>query len=371
VLNRDSADFRDPKVFRYERGSDSCWIMVAVEAVQRKVVIYSSANLIDWTYLSDFGPANAVDGVWECPDLFPLPLDGDPGTLKWVLTVNLNPGGPNGGSAGQYFVGEFDGVVFRADATAALGPDGRAELSDCDWLDWGRDYYAAVSFNDAPEGKRIMIGWMNNWDYANNTPTAPWRGHMSLPRQLSLITKGGRPVLVHAVANDDELRASGVVSEHAALRIDGEVRLDDVDCSEIQIIDVEFEAGMASEFGVLISGTESTGTRIGVRATDGVLFLDRTRSGSTAFHESFPSIETAPILPQQGRYRLSVYVDHTSIEVFAQGGEVALSDAIFPLPGARSLTIYASGGPVTMETLRITALNGRPALRNDREELAS
>jgi sucrose-6-phosphate hydrolase SacC (GH32 family) len=140
VLSRGSAEFRDPKVIRYDGGAGSYWVMVAVEATDFQVVLYRSADLLSWEPLSTFGPANATGGVWECPDLFPLPVDGDPGNLKWVLTVNLNPGGPNNGSAGQYFVGDFDGTTFTSETTVTEGLQDPDKLGEYQWLDWGRDY---------------------------------------------------------------------------------------------------------------------------------------------------------------------------------------------------------------------------------------
>ena len=132
----------------------------------------SPADLKSWEYLSTFGPANATGGVWECPDLFELPVDGDAGNTRWVLVVNLSPGGIAGGSGGQYFLGTFDGVTFRSETTVTEGRQADdSRMADYGWLDWGRDYYAAVSFSNVPDGRRLMIGWMNNWQYAAATPS--------------------------------------------------------------------------------------------------------------------------------------------------------------------------------------------------------
>ena len=205
VADRGSADFRDPKVFWYDGGAGSYWVMVAVEALDREVVLYKSADLKAWEYLSTFGPANATGGVWECPDLFELPVDGDAGNTKWVLVVNLNPGGIAGGSGGQYFLGTFDGVAFVSETTVTEGlQQDDSRMAEYGWLDWGRDYYAAVSFSNAPDGRRLMIGWMNNWQYGADTPTSGWRSAMSLVREVSLATRGGRVVLVQAAVDPFE-----------------------------------------------------------------------------------------------------------------------------------------------------------------------
>jgi sucrose-6-phosphate hydrolase SacC (GH32 family) len=181
VLDLSLKDFRDPKVFWYD--TDSCWIMVVVDAHEKKVLLYRSTNLIDWQPLSTFGPIGSVDGIWECPDLFPLHIDNE---IKWVLIVSVNPGGPVGGSGIQYFIGDFDGVTFIQ--TEHVGV--------VKWLDHGPDYYAAVSYNDAPSNKRIMIGWMSNSLYANKIPANEYRGTMSAPRELRLERINGEIELI-------------------------------------------------------------------------------------------------------------------------------------------------------------------------------
>ncbi len=185
VLDRGTPDFRDPKVVRYQdAGSQSYWVATCVEANDRQVLFFRSDDLKTWTPLSTFGPIGAVGGVWECPDLFPLRLDG--GEEKWVLLVSINPGGIAGGSGTQYFVGDFDGVTFTP-----LEGEGDPHR----WLDFGRDFYAGVTFDGVPDARRILIAWMSNWDYAAAVPTSPWRGGMALPRELTLETVDGRPQL--------------------------------------------------------------------------------------------------------------------------------------------------------------------------------
>lgn len=354
VLDRGSAQFRDPKVFRYTGAAGSYWVMVTVEATDFQVLLHKSENLRDWELLSTFGPANATGGVWECPDLFELPVDGDAQNTKWVLIVNLNPGGPNKGSAGQYFVGDFDGTTFTSASTVTEGLEDPARLGEYQWLDWGRDYYAAVSFGDVPDGRRLMISWMNNWEYANQIPTSPWRSPMSLAREVSLRTVNGKPRLVQRVAFDPvtELEpAESFTLDSAAL--DNETRRLNEASGSVQRIDLTFTPGTAKEFGLVVRGSDKTGTRIGILPEQGHLFIDRRESGLSDFHESFASIDTAPIRAVDGSYQLTIYVDHCSVEVFAQDGLVTMTELVFPSTDSTDLSLYASGGTVSVSNLNI------------------
>ncbi|MFC9334248.1 glycoside hydrolase family 32 protein [Arthrobacter sp. NPDC057009] len=354
VLTRGSAEFRDPKVIRYDGAAGSYWVMVAVEAKDFQAVLYKSENLKDWELLSTFGPANATGGVWECPDLFQLPVDGDPENLKWVLTVNLNPGGPNNGSAGQYFIGDFDGTTFTSTSTVTEGLQDPARLGDYQWLDWGRDYYAAVSFSDAPDNHRLMIAWMNNWEYANQIPTTPWRSPMSLAREITLKSSNGKLRLVQqpagdwtAMAGPESFRLTDTILHEGVQVLPG-------GAGTVQRIDITVTPGSAEEFGLILRGHGAKGTRVGIRPVEGALFVDRRESGQTDFHESFPSIDTAPIRPTDGAYDLTIYVDRCSVEVFAQGGQVTMTELIFPAETSTDLSVYAVGGTATVNSLQVT-----------------
>ena len=355
VLNRGSSDFRDPKVFRYDGDPGSYWVMVAVEAHDFQVILYKSQDLSNWELLSTFGPANATGGVWECPDLFALPVDGDPENVKWALIVNLNPGGPNNGSAGQYFVGDFDGTTFTSTTTVTEGLQDPERLGEYLWLDWGRDYYAAVSFSDVPDGRRLMIGWMNNWQYANHIPTSPWRSPMSLVREVSLRTIDGSPRLVQEVAADPSALAGSAKSFRLqALEIsDGEHLLDGA-AGTAQRIHITATPGTAEELGLIVRGDGTRGTRIGIRPAEGSILVDRRESGQTGFHENFASIDTAPIRATNGSYEITVYVDRCSVEIFAQGGHVTLTELIFPSAASTDVSVYAIGGTATINELQIT-----------------
>lgn len=374
VLTRHSPDFRDPKVFWYSGHAGSQWVMVAVEARENIVVLYGSGNLRDWEPLSEFGPANARGGEWECPDLFPLPLDNDAERTKWVLTVNINPGAVAGGSGGQYFVGEFDGVRFIPDAVGfepaapeeAKDPDQARQLRRYQWLDWGRDYYAAVSFSNVPDNRRVMIAWMNNWDYANQIPTAPWRSAMTLAREVRLATIGGRPGLVQQPLLPPP-------SAHVSLYETADLELADTwlalpDAPDgALIIRAEIALGTAELFGLLLRGVDSKvpaaeqgtpqGTVVVFDRSSGELSLDRSQSGDTSFHPQFASRESCPVSLRDGVLSLEIIVDRSSVEVFAQGGEASITDLIFPSDQDRALAVFAKGGTVTVRKLALTAIS--------------
>lgn len=688
VLNRNSANFRDPKVFWYSTAEGGYWVMAAVEALDHKVLLYKSTNLKDWTALSEFGPANATGGLWECPDLFPLAVDGDPNNVKWVMVVNINPGGVAGGSAGQYFVGSFDGVTFTSettkpsdalpsgtpvagfndgtyngwavsnepgnwkngpftDAPAAgtlpgqnlvggfvgaglinsfndgdwpLGsmsspgftvdsdyinflvgggqhprvsdkldntpppgdllfngfevPDGttlaeagwtgtgdlapsyqpataggdyyigakrintfetgaapgddrqgsltspeftlsrnfvsmlvggghrspdsgqvleaqllvdgnvvrtlagddagalnwkgwdvsefagkqarlrivdqatggwghltadhvmltdqaavprsdettvnlvvdgkvvrtatgansevldwaswnvaefrgrqaqirvvdnnrfgwghiladeftaspqpaRPRLNSYDWLDYGRDYYASVSFGNMPEDKRVMLGWMNNWDYANSIPTFPWRSAMSLPREIGLTqTPDGPRLTQQAVKQVDGLASAPSYRNTAGGTITpGTHALPSAASRDVQRIDVTFAPGTAAKSGITLFGNGSSSTAVGYDAATKEVYVDRANSGNVGFHPLFASVDSAPVsVDAQGNVTLRIYVDRSSVEVFAQGGLRTITNQVFPADGAKEVALFAEGGVAQLKSLTVTPM---------------
>ena len=356
VLDRGSADFRDPKVFRYESHAGSYWVMVAVEAQDFQVVFYKSHDLKDWELLSSFGPANATGGVWECPDLFPLPVDGDPENLKWVLTVNLNPGGPNSGSAGQYFVGDFDGTTFTSATTVTEGLQDPDRLGEYQWLDWGRDYYAAVSFSDAPDNRRLMIAWMNNWQYANEIPTSPWRSPMSLVREVSLHSVDGSWRLVQQVASGSWPQTLAR-ARHSASRQ-----------SKYPTASTSWTAQRAASNASSSpsrreqprnSGWSSAATE---RREPASASVPRKAASSSTAGNPGKQTSTNPSPPStpprsgttDGSYELTIYVDRCSVEVFAQGGQVTLTELIFPAATSTEVSLYAIGGTATINSLSVT-----------------
>ena len=299
VLDLKLKDFRDPKVLRV--GAN--WVMVVALPDQHKVRFYKSANLKAWELLSEFGPAGATGGNWECPDLFPL-------SGKWVLSVNLMPGGPQGGSGNQYFVGNFDGIRFTAEQAPVL------------WADHGADWYASTSFYGVPDGRSIWIGWLSNWLYANDEPTTTFRGVQSFPRVLSL--RAGRlvqePVAELKQLRGPALRLSKVTVEEANRAL-----------AEFHSQSYELEVEGAAAVHLLKGGGEETVITLG-----GTIQIDRRRSGQVAFSKDFPKLQTAaPATSSRAR----IFVDHSVIDLFASDGATVMTERVFPSEQADGLAL--------------------------------
>jgi sucrose-6-phosphate hydrolase SacC (GH32 family) len=311
--------------------------MVAAEAEARQIVCYRSDDLRNWDYLSAFGPVGDTESLWECPDLFALPIDGDPDRLGWVLVVSLNPDLAGNGSATRYFVGEFDGVTFMA------------APHEFRRLDWGRDLYAAVSFDNEPTGRRILLGWLSNWDYAASVPTSPWRGSMSLPRELALVTIDGVVTLIQrpvAELSTLDVVADGHRSEPFEL-----VGTRVFQAPQRFRLDVTFDSIDAAELGVDLLVGDGHATRIRYDTGTKRLSVDRTRSGDTEFHPTFASIESATVPLRDGALRLEVFVDRGSVEVFAQHGEVCCTEQVFA-PDNTGFAIGSFGGSARVAHLQ-------------------
>ena len=322
VPNPGIRDFRDPKVI-WHQGSNQ-WVMVF--AAKDQVRFYGSKDLKKWIFLSEFGKdKGSHGGVWECPDLFPLQVDRS-GVTKWVLLLSINPGGPSGGSATQYFVGDFDGKNFILDP--AFADDVVNEQAV--WLDWGRDNYAGVTWSDIPEkdGRRLFIGWMSNWDYAQNVPTLTWRSAMTLPRQLSLKkTETGYRIVTRPVREMELNR--GKYSKMETTRPKGKMGMaSSVKFSPTQMeILIEFEGDMAVE----LSNGKGEIYRIGFNASSNEFYSDRTSAGKADFSNEFAQrIHSAPRSSKNSTVNMQIFFDVASVELFADGGETVITDIFFP-----------------------------------------
>lgn len=336
-------DFRDPKVFWHD--ATKRWIMVL--AAGDRLSLYYSTNLKEWTFASEFGAMDGShDGVWECPDLFPLPVEGKQGSEKWVLIVSIgdNEEQPEG-SRTQYFIGDFDGITFTNDH----GPDSVL------WLDYGRDNYAGVTWSDTQGGDRLLIGWMNNWKYANLIPSGEWRGAMTLPRKLSLRQQVEGFRLIQEVPDElREMRADRYEWRDEQIKQGNNLLKGHK--GELFEIEAEFEMDSAVEFGFKLRIGHETETRVGYDTTAGQLFIDRTRSGLLDFHPQFGCRHSTPLDGANGRIKLHIWVDRSSIELFVNDGELVMTDQIFPLEGSDGIELYAEGGNVWLRSMLLYPL---------------
>jgi fructan beta-fructosidase len=314
LKNQGIKDFRDPKVFWHN--DTKSWVMIL--AVKDHIEFWGSPDLKSWRKLSDFGfNYGAHGGVWECPDMFELNIDAASGS-KWVMLVSLNPGGPNGGSGTQYFVGDFDGTTFRPETA----PDTTA------WLDYGPDNYAGVTWSNAPENRKIFLGWMSNWDYAQDVPTSPWRSAMTIPREL-VLTKAGDDFAVKSIVVPE---IEGVVSESQTIReltVEGSRNLDDAGSFDFSKSMLSFSSE-AKDFTVEFSNKQGQRVIVGFDKTRNRYFIDRSRSGKIDFSRNFRSELFAPRISSDPRINLTIVADVSSLEVFFDDGLTVMTSVFFP-----------------------------------------
>ncbi|KML59574.1 levanase [Burkholderia cepacia] len=356
TLDPESTQFRDPKVSWYAPGRH--WLMTTVVADAHVVKLYRSDDLIHWSFLSDFTLPDVphAGALWEMPDLVPLPVDGDPRHIKWVLIVNVNPWSIAGGSGAMYFVGNFDGRTFVPDRVAPAGSD----PARFRWVDHGADFYAAGTFSGAPGARPVAIAWMSNWDYAAKVPTTPWRGATTLPRELSLKTIDGEPTLVVAPAAAFDTWADGRPAVHEGdFTVESATRaLSAATRGVVQRITVTIAPQHAARAGLIVrrSAAGSIGTRIVYDTAQRTLTLDRSRSGESDFAGTFSREHIVDLPLERGQLRLEIVVDRGSVEVFANGGRVALTDLVFPPLDADGVAVFAEQGRATFSGLTVTQL---------------
>ena len=371
-------DFRDPKVFWYEKGK--CWYMIV--SADKETRFYKSKNLKKWTYVSAFGKGMGQQPCqYECPDFFQLPVNGDKKKMKWVMTMNINPGCWFGGSATEYFVGDFDGKNFTC-------PDAH----DVKWLDWGKDHYATVTFSNT--GDRVLgITWMSNWQYANLTPFKQNRGANGLPRELKLYEKNGKYYIsedvapeVYALRKDTKELADASVAnakdfKGVAANMEGAFEIE---------ADVTPDAnGIA---GIEISNNKRERTMIYFDMKQGKVVMDRTESGLTDFGKQavphdielawdkqlaaegkqparitnsinykndFALATWAPLsLCEDGKktYHVDIFVDKSSVELFVDGGRIAMTNLVFPVAPYENVKLYTQGGKAEFKNMKLHKL---------------
>ena len=344
------SEARDPNMFR--DAANGQWVLALAHALDHEMLFFTSPDLKNWTLQSAFGKGiGAQDGVWECPDLFKLKVDGTD-EEKWVLVCNINPGGPFGGSATQYFVGDFDGKTFKADADA----EGNIPTK---WMDYGKDHYATVSWSDAPDNRRVLLGWMSNWQYAAEVPTMQYRSANTLPREAGLfkgsdgriyMSSSPSPELV-GLRDKETVRVSnksvGRKAREFALPVtnDGvcEILLD-LDCRKSDSVDIRI-ANNAGEAVTLIYD-----------ASNHTLSFDRRSSGIVDFSQDFPAVTVAPTFEIGRKISLRIFIDRSSMEVFGNDGKFVMTNLVFPTKPYTTLSIAADGGSARIENLKIYSI---------------
>ncbi|MBX2953388.1 MAG: glycoside hydrolase family 32 protein [Leadbetterella sp.] len=302
IKNPGIVDFRDPKVSWY--APKNKWVMAL--ATKDRITFYSSANLKDWTRESDLGhDFGAHGGVWECPDLMPFELNGK---TYWVLLVSINPGGPNGGSATQYFVGDFDGSTFRPLDTQER------------WMDYGTDNYAGVTFFH--KGKRtLLMGWMSNWQYAQDVPTVDFRSAMTLPREMGLQQVNGTFYLTSTPAKEVETLWEAPRNVKNAGTFETATK---------GLFDLEFKGLPNESFSVALSNSLNEVLVIGYDKPSGRYFIDRSAAGKKDFEAGFAKRQWGPRVSAQSKIDLRIIADRASVEVFADGGLTVMTALCFP-----------------------------------------
>lgn len=358
VLPSPLRDFRDPKVFWYgPPPTDSHpghWVMCL--AVGQTIQFHTSPNLRTWQLSGSFGPQGSTVGVWETPDLFPLPIEGGPET-RWVLTMGVGDGGPGGGSGTQYFVGHFDGETFTSENPPAT----------ILWADYGADFYAPQSWYNTPDRRRVVIAWMNNWQYARTIPADTVRGALTLPRVFTLArTPEGLRLRNQPLPELQTLRTHHWTWANQPLPPNTNL-LADIQGDSLEIL-AEFRlAPDTTQVGFHVRASAGEYTTIGYAPPQHRLFADRTHAGESAFHPTFARPHWAALPPEDDLLHLHIFVDRISYEVFAQHGLVSFTDLIFPHTKSLRLEVFVEGGAVWLNRLDVYALT-HAEFRGDQDQ---
>ena len=314
ILTSSERDFRDPKVFWYAPGKH--WVMML--AVGQHMEIYSSVNLKDWKKESEFGAMQgAHGGVWECPDLVEIPVEGTR-QKKWVLICNLNPGGPFGGSAAQYF-GSFDGKTFVNESPTLTK-----------WMDWGKDNYATVTWNNAPDGRCVALGWMSNWQYANNVPTRQYRSANTIARDLTLY-RVGEELYLKSTPSPEVRKARAEKVSKPSFNVAGEYEVaslldDNKGAYEVELV-IQNQGASKIAFCLLNEKGEKVSMHYDLARRQFV--MDRSESGTVDFSKDFPAVTVAPADTDK-ELTLRLFVDRSSIEAFGEDGKFVMTNLVFP-----------------------------------------
>ncbi len=336
-------DFRDPKVVWHEDSQK--WILVL--AAYDRVKFYSSPNLTDWEFLSDF----AIKGdkrLWECPDLFPMKVEGA-NEKKWVLIVSIQKEAPNEGTATSYFVGEFDGKAFKCD------------IKNQKWLDWGTDNYAFVTWNNIPkdDGRILGIGWMSNWQYAQIVPTEKWRSAMTMTRELKLLNiNGDYQIYSTPVKEFQKLRGKSTAFGQMDIKEEKVLQGSFVPSQAEFDFSVNLKKTTAATFGIKFKNDVGEYFVIKFNKKNGKMYVDRTKSNSNKFSEDFyKKIHSAPINFNQEELKIRLFMDAASAEIFIDDGAINFTSILFPSKKFDKISLLVEDGNLNLNESRIYPLN--------------
>ncbi len=355
-------DFRDPKVFWYE--PQKKWVMIV--SADKEMRFYSSSDLKDWTYMSCFGEGYGIQpNQFECPDFFELPVDGNPDKKKWVMIVNVNPGCMFGGSATEYFVGDFDGTKFTCDTPKEYTK----------WMDWGKDHYATVTFSNTGD-RVIAMPWMSNWQYANIVPTKQFRSAQGLPRELSLYSEDGHIYMASTPVEELSTLRNGTSNKLEPFKVDGKHdagKLIDDNRGSYEL-HVSINPLNAKKAGFILKNSKGENVKIYLDLIDKKLVMDRVNSGLVDFGEkSAPhakenhdnrktnainyvndfALATWGKLPTDKKYDFRIFVDKCSVEIFLNGGKVAMTNLVFPTEPYTQWEFFGEGGTFEVEAAEV------------------
>lgn len=341
ILTSSEKDFRDPKVFWYAPGKH--WVMIL--AVGQHMEIYSSVNLKEWKKESEFGAMQgAHGGVWECPDLVEIPVEGTR-EKKWVLICNLNPGGPFGGSAAQYFVGSFDGKKFVNESP-----------TQTKWMDWGKDNYATVTWNNAPDGRCIALGWMSNWQYANNVPTRQYRSANTLARDLTLYREG-QELYLKSTPSSEVKKARGKKVSIPSFKVSEKHEMVNLFEEKQGAYEVEIVIQNAGASKIAFSLLNDKGEKVSMYydLNRKQFVMDRSESGKVDFSKDFPAVTVAPVNVDK-ELTLRLFVDRSSIEAFGEDGKFVMTNLVFPSQPYVKMCFEADKNGYAVKTLNVYKL---------------
>lgn len=349
VLTLES-EARDPNMFWNNESKQ--WTLVLANALEKEMLIFTSPNMKQWTLQSSFGKGiGAQDGVWECPDLFQLNVSNT-GEKKWVLLCNINPGGIQGGSATQYFIGEFDGKTFKADTDA----NGNIPTK---WMDYGKDHYATVSWSDAPDKRRTVIGWMSNWQYAAEIPTMQFRSANTLPRDLSLFRySDGQYYLASAPSPEMLNLRDHSINKSTRFSVGKKIKTFSLPTKNDGICEIvmDLDTRRSSKVTMTLTNKQHEKVIMTYDAQNAQLSFDRTQSGLVNFSQDFPSVTVNPTYSENGKVSLRIFIDRSSIEVFEKEGRFVQTNLVFPTSPYTTLSLQSNGGMARVSNFKVYSL---------------